>query len=147
MSEKNLFTVLKKIFKESGKPFHLQRHEDSFSVGIPDVSFGVDNVNGWIELKDDVAFPLEYKTHFQPQQPPWLTSRGRAGGNCFVLHRLGDIYMLIPYQNIMIIQGTNQETAFKYCDGVWTGKLGSEILELLTKRQTKPHTLNGVVHI
>jgi len=146
MSEVKLFEKLKTIFNEAGKEFHLQRHEDAYSNGIPDVSFGIDNVNGWIELKYDDCFPVEYKTKLRKEQKPWLIKRGRAAGNCFVLHQLGDIFMLIPYENIMAINETLQKDSFTWCDKVFFGKLDSSILDYLVKRQAKPRQINGIDH-
>lgn len=146
MSEVKLFEKVKKIFQHSDSAYHLQRHEDVYSSGIPDVSYGIRNINGWIELKYDAAFPVAYKTKLRKEQKPWLIARGLAAGNCYVLHQLGDLYMLIPYQNILEIDGKNQEDAFSLCEHVFYGKLDSLLVDFITIEQSKPQQVLGLNH-
>lgn len=82
----------------------VQSHEDSFSTGIPDLSYGLRGVNGWIELKQ-----IKYKTgtklikpaKYTPQQVNWLKRRGKHAGHCFVMCMLhgpdGTIYTVHNY--------------------------------------------------
>jgi len=82
-----------------------QRHEDSIGLGVPDVSYGLDNVCGWIELK---AFPKRmargvYKFHnFKKWQKKWLMRRGEQGGHTFLMLIIGKgrtvEYFLFPWQ-------------------------------------------------
>ena len=71
------------------------RHEDKFSLGVPDVSFGFNGINGWIELKflpkwpSNPDAPVKFRK-FKPEQRNFLVSRGMAGGHCFLLALIGN---------------------------------------------------------
>lgn len=79
--------------------WHAQRHEDKYSTGIPDVSYGIERIgDGWIELKFLDRYP-KYPNkpwdfaldHFTPQQRNWLEMRHRHGtGRVFVMAQFGD---------------------------------------------------------
>lgn len=59
--------------------FDTQYHEDKQSVGIPDMSYGYANVNGWVEFKHGP------RAKWRPRQKKWLEKRGKAGGRCFLI--------------------------------------------------------------
>lgn len=95
MSEAALWDTLR---VGMGGLWHAQRHEDKHSTSIPDVSYAMGSVDGWIELKymNEVATArsLNSKTfdfhrdHFPEEQRNWLTERARRGaGNVFVICR------------------------------------------------------------
>ena len=76
MSEKALWKAVRTGMK--GR-WHATRHEDKLTLGIPDVSYGMNGVAGWIELKfvskppargGAVAVP-----HFSKEQRRWMLSR------------------------------------------------------------------------
>jgi hypothetical protein len=78
--------------------WHCQRHEDKYSTGIPDVSFGIQKRSeGWIELKwlnrlpEFNGKPWDFKyDHFTSDQRNWLEMRTRhGGGRVFLLCRFG----------------------------------------------------------
>jgi hypothetical protein len=68
---------------------HWQRHEDGISKGIPDVSFCIKGVEGWIELKEIEHWPIREKTivafRWEPEQRFWARKRGSHGGNVWLL--------------------------------------------------------------
>lgn len=74
-----------------GSLWHAQRHEDRYSVGVPDVSFAMAELAGWIELKS-LNRPQRH-TFDLPQlstkQRVWMTRRTECAGvgHCFVLVR------------------------------------------------------------
>lgn len=80
--------------------WHAQRHEDKYSTGIPDVSYGIGRRGeGWIELKFLKTYPRtgedqpwDFKLdHFTPEQRNWLTQRSKHGtGRVFLLCQFGD---------------------------------------------------------
>lgn len=86
--------------------WHAQRHEDKYSKGIPDVSFGIQKRSeGWIELKvlralpsaigSDKPWDFSYD-HFPGEQRNWLTERSKHGlGRVFLMCRFGDTGTLI----------------------------------------------------
>lgn len=77
--------------------FHTQFHEDQSSTGIPDMSYGFQSTNGWIETK--------WKTiKLEPQQPRWLEARSQAGGHCFLLLGIPTGWQLIEWSSLSFIQ-------------------------------------------
>lgn len=58
--------------------FDTQEHEDKLRVGVPDVSYGADGINGWIEFKWVTG-------KLRASQVNWLAKRVLTGGHCFVI--------------------------------------------------------------
>lgn len=78
--------------------WHAQRHEDKYSKGIPDVSFGIaKRTDGWVELKFLPRLPTfsdkpwDFRLdHFTPEQRNWAEMRTKHGpGRVFLLCRFG----------------------------------------------------------
>ena len=89
------------IYRNMRGRWDATRHEDHSGHGIPDVSYGCRNVNGWIELKKLDAWPAREKTvvqlrHFTGPQRAFLIQRGRSGNRCFLFLRVQREYLLIP---------------------------------------------------
>lgn len=83
-------TLKKYLFEKMGTRWSAQSHEDSLSDGIPDISYGMSGINGWIELKQIERWPVKAETlvkpkHYTPEQVNWLVDRGNKGGHCFVI--------------------------------------------------------------
>ena len=79
--------------------WHAQRHEDKYASGIPDVSYAIHGVDGWIELKSLSRRPARPEVGLSKIQSAWLTLRGRMGnGNCFVLARFGREHLLFSWK-------------------------------------------------
>lgn len=70
-----------------GRRWLAQRHEDKYSVGIPDVSFIFDRVSGWLELK--AASTLKEPLKLRKSQMVWMSSRERAGCPCLLMVGVG----------------------------------------------------------
>lgn len=72
-----------------------QRHEDRYSPDIPDVSYAIQNVDGWIELKTLMKYPVNPDkpirlAHLRSGQVNWIERRGAAGaGRVFLLLAVG----------------------------------------------------------
>lgn len=83
-----------------GTRWDVQSHEDRYSCGIPDLSFGVGGTNGWIELKQIECWPVKAATlvkpkKYTPEQVNWLLRRSKKGGSCYVMVKVGrDDYFL-----------------------------------------------------
>lgn len=78
-------------------------HEDALNAGIPDLSYSGGGVNGWIELKWLPAWPKRADTivkidHYTKEQKHFLLSRGRAGGRCWLLLRVGREHLLFDHE-------------------------------------------------
>lgn len=78
--------------------WHVQRHEDKYSVGIPDISYGAEGINGWIELKAYNKWPTSSLPHFTAKQANWLTNRGERGGHCFILIRIKSTILMFSWK-------------------------------------------------
>lgn len=100
-AERNLWKYLN---NKMGVSWDAQRHEDKFTTGIPDVSYAIDGVSGWIELKCLEAWPLNNIAvkvpHFSPDQKLWLFMRGRYGHAFFFL-KVDKEYLLIDGRDAM----------------------------------------------
>ena len=87
----------KYLFSIAGTRWDAQSHEDQFSSGIPDISFGANGINGWIELKQIEGWggknPVKPKK-FTSTQVNWLVKRQRMGGHCFVMVLVQNEYYL-----------------------------------------------------
>lgn len=103
MTEKNLWTNIR---TGMGSRWIACRHEDSVTPGVPDVSYtiarGSSAVTGWIELKDVPAWPKDPSVplrvdHFTSEQRIWIRQRGRVGGLCWILIRVGTDYLLFDW--------------------------------------------------
>lgn len=116
----------------------LSRHEDMAEVGVPDVSYGARGVNGWIELKHVKKWTRNgVKVPWRPGQREWLMQRGRQGGRCWLLIRVGRSNYLFAWNALPPNDHTrwSQQEYDQSChaqwdvgDGIW-----SELLEVLTK--------------
>jgi hypothetical protein len=95
MSESNMWRFLAQKFKRYGHG-DWQRIEDSISMGIPDVNFCIDGVEGWIELKEIPAWPkrkdtiVTFRSPWTKEQRFWARKRGQHNGNIWLLVRVFD---------------------------------------------------------
>jgi len=120
MAEKELS---KKIVNSliAGKA-HVQRHEEEFNSGIPDLSFSLDPiVNGWIELKTIHTWPKKEDSkvrvpHFHDRQKEWMIQRGAAGQNCFFLLEVAENELLLfDHKKIHLINHLTKDEMIKNC--------------------------------
>jgi len=95
------------IHRNMKSKWHASRHEDYMTAGVPDVSFGLNNKCGWIELKVSYITKREKKTpvHITTLQKHWLFQRGQKGGNCWVFIRIRgndipDVFCLVKWDNV-----------------------------------------------
>lgn len=128
----------KYLLRVMGTLWDVQSHEDKYSPGIPDLSYGVDQTNGWIELK----YINEWKPNGNPVKPDhytaiqvnWLNRRGKKGGNCFIMvHIAADTFLLSFEHAKRVRAGMNREQYRKYAIGHWAGPVQSwELKDLLS---------------
>lgn len=132
-------TFKKALLKAIGTRWHVQSHEDRYSEGIPDLSFGIECVNGWIELKQIEKWPINPETpakpeKYTPEQVNWLKRRGKKGGHCFVFIKVEKSeYFLFDWSSAPDIRaGMKQATYNKTCVAKWSGKINvEELLDIL----------------
>lgn len=144
MSEKAMWVQLSKLCKGF---WDATRHEDMAIKGLPDVSFGYDGKQGWIELKFLKQFPVTEErpvklTKFTPQQRLFLYNRGRHGGNCWLLlkvenyqvisgrhagRNLGNVWLLFDWQTVRRMDGSqNTGQLVRMARKVWGPTLPKE---------------------
>jgi len=105
MAERSLWFYLRNGMKGS---WDVTRHEDRLSAGVPDISYGINNVNGWIELKALYSWPKNPVTivkvpGFTDQQRMWLQNRGHKGEHCWLLIRVERTYLLFSWRRVHLI--------------------------------------------
>lgn len=101
MNEATLRNYVRKGLRNNG--VLTTHHEDILNSGIPDLSYSGGGVHGWIELKWLEAWPKRAMTpvrlpHYTKEQRHFLLSRGRAGGRCWLLLRVGREHMLFDHE-------------------------------------------------
>ena len=82
-----------------GCEIHLTRIESSAGNGIPDVSFAISGINGFIELKYIKEWPkrdtTKIKLPLRPEQRHWIKARMRLSGEIWVIVRIEDYFWLL----------------------------------------------------
>lgn len=119
-----------------GPLWDAQRHEDKYSVGIPDVSYGTHKVNGWIELKAYDKWPTSGLPHFTTKQANWLVNRGETGGHCFILVRIKKIILLFDWKVAypLINHSCNRAIMELLAIKIWKNKFNpEEFINLITE--------------
>lgn len=115
MTESDGFQEIKRSLTEflGRKEVHLTRHEDECTPGIPDVSYGLWGVNGWIELKAYTKWPVRIDkvkfSNLKPEQKNWIRNRYQAGGKVFLGVFFGKELVLIPGCFIDEVKGITVE--------------------------------------
>ena len=133
--ESNFWSYIQKNMK---KRWDASRHEDCVGHGVPDVSYGMQGINGWIELKAMPAYPKRTATkvrihHFTDCQRRWLTSRGSAGGYCWVLLRIERDYLLFHWRDAWKVGEVDKAALRNLAHKRWTGSINwDELVAALT---------------
>ena len=127
----------KYLVRRLGSRWDVQSHEDKYSSGIADLSFGAKGVNGWIELKiiaswngDRPVKPSKY-TRIQIN---WLNKRDRKGGRCFVMVKVARDYFLLPAGKAkMVRSGMNKQGYMTHCLDHWDDSVDpDQLIDQLT---------------
>jgi hypothetical protein len=90
---------------------HFDRIENMVGVGMPDVTYCIGSVEGFIENKWRLRWPARAETpvtldHFTPQQRIWIQQRCNAGGRVWVLLEIEQ-----PEPTYLLLRG---EWAWRY---------------------------------
>jgi hypothetical protein len=121
----------------------MQSHEDKHTEGIPDLSYGLGGICGWIELKQIREVPRRAEDIMKPQkytplQVNWLSKRGKKGGNCFVMVKVGttkDVtYWIFNFDKAKMVAGGMSMVDYRrHCLGCWhSGINPGELAALLS---------------
>jgi len=97
--------------------------ENSVHAGTPDVAFA----GGWIELKRLEAWPKRpttiVKPGLSPKQRQWLARHAKAGGQGFVLLRVGAAWLLfLATDAVKILDSTTRLELEQWAQGQWHGR-------------------------
>ena len=107
--------------------FHTTMHEHKREGihGTPDVSYGQDGINGWIEFK----WGLE--ASIRTSQRIWLDKRSVTGGHCFVLWGTTRWVYMIPWEPMMRLSRLTEDALAGVSHQRWDPK-GEYYWEYLT---------------
>jgi len=137
MDESTFWAYLRKGMKGY---WHAQRHEDKLTLGIPDVSYGMRGVGGWVELKYLHNWPKMKDTvvtidHYTSEQRKWLRHRGRHDQHCWLFLRVGrDDFMLFDWQKAQMVGRLTKRELVMRCDHMWSRKIDfKELAGVLSK--------------
>jgi len=132
MSEKTLYKYLSRIMS---KHWEVQRHEDKYSSGIPDLSYCI-KTHGWIELKYLEKLPKKIMKidHLTSTQRNWIKTFGRRGGLCFVLLQVEKNYMIFGWEMVYEIGQLTYDEHKKIALKFWENSINpDELKEILIK--------------
>lgn len=122
------------------KNIHLTRIESSAGNGVPDISYGIPQCNGWIELKYIAEWPkrptTKVKLPLRPEQKLWIQTRGALSGNIWVFIRIQDDFFLLPhYEAINACEGWVKEEWIRRTSlyGYWEKRVNYEELYIMLK--------------
>jgi hypothetical protein len=140
--EKNFVKRVMDNLKKEGMVF--QRHEDLYSVGVPDISYSHPEVpgSGWIEAKSVKEWPKRSTTtlkmkHFTPQQSAWIYRHGSVNKRTWLLLEVERDVFLVPWYQVLPIRKGEWTRAdfFHKVHECWAGKLDySALYWALTRR-------------
>lgn len=117
-------------------------HEDALNTGIPDLSYSGGGVNGWIELKWLEDWPKRATTivripHYTKEQRHFLLTRGRAGGRCWLLLRVGRGHWLFDHEAAQNVGSQPREWFYAVSKGIGSCADTRIDFEQLTKELTR----------
>jgi hypothetical protein len=141
--------VLKKyLVNIMGTRWHVQSHEDRYSEGIPDLSYGVPGAGGWIELKQVEKWPVKAESlvkpkKFTPAQVNWLLRRGKRAGFCYILIKVAqhDFFLFNFTGAKALREGRTKDWYLANCLKHWPKNIDpAELIGLLSKEHPLPCT-------
>lgn len=141
MSETKFWTELNAGFR--GK-WDAERVDNRIAPGFPDVSYGMNGVNGHIELKYLAKWPKNgtvetakvFGTQFN-RQKQWLVDRGECGGHCFLFIWVKDPteWLLIDHRGLAAMDAfVSVEDLHRTAVNVWVDWINWSGLERALSR-------------
>jgi len=123
------------LSKKMGKDWKVQRIENLFDAGIPDIYFTTTDKGtmGWIELKYAHDWPKRKTTpmkfeHFTPEQKNWIREHGSVGGNIFVFIQVKRDYLLFDWTAHSFLGTVPKSELFDRCLYYWKNQIKKEEL-------------------
>jgi len=124
-------------------PPHWDRVENIAGAGTPDLSWSWNGVEGHIELKYRLEWPVNPLTGVRiesvtPHQRLWWRERWRAGGNIYVMVRLGEFYFL--FEGDWVARHLGDATREQWLDAavLCVSRRGLNAAEVLSKARRRP---------
>ena len=120
MSEAALWELVRSRIAPYG---HIVRHENRVGDGTPDVSYTIQGVGGWIELKLLDTPPKRSETpihipHLTKDQVLWAKKEAEAGGRMWMLLKVGAAFALCNagleeriFQRVVTMEDLRREAA------------------------------------
>ncbi|KKM97272.1 hypothetical protein LCGC14_1169750 [marine sediment metagenome] len=109
---------------------HLVRIENAIYSGTPDLSYCINGVEGFIELKYLEAWPKRESTvvripHFRGEQRIWLHDRHIAGGRCYLCLGIAKSTFIFDGLQAAMFLGKDWNKADIYSHSLlwWDGKV------------------------
>lgn len=129
MSEKAFWRTLSKNMVKARAWKEATRHEDKLQLGIADLSFVSNSgTHGWMELKKLHEWPKRSSTivrvpHYTEHQRIWLKKKGDAGGNTWLLIKVGRDVLLFDWHVAQRVGEMIQKDMFSTARAYWIGKM------------------------
>lgn len=116
--------------------FDWQRHEDKFTSGIPDCSYGADGVGGWVELKTYDSWPRNPEDplrfiDLKPEQRNWAISRGRKHPLVWFLVEVKKDWFLISWKYARVLGKLTKQELLSISHISGTGPISKSIAIVL----------------
>ena len=131
-SERALWHLVR---KHLGDTMHLQRLEDKFAVGVPDLSYAEDGVEGWLEFKHRPAYPTRSSSDMKflsSGQRMWQAQRLATGvvriWNLIQIDR--DYHLVHGSKATILWAGITEKQMWKAAHSSWKGRLVPQELRI-----------------
>lgn len=147
MTEKTMRNRVTEQLKKRG--MDICNHEDGVNLGVPDQSYGVDGVEGWVELKHEDKWPVRADTiarmkRYTDAQRFWILNRGKAGGRCFLLLQVGTDWLLFGHMGAQLVGKVDRATLESICLMKWESICFDSLLVYLKGSSDDEHIIRRV---
>jgi hypothetical protein len=113
----------------------IQRHEDMYSVGIPDMSYDIPGAegSGWIEIKRVKEWPKRDATtlkiqHYTPAQKAWIYQHGCVNNRTFLFVQVEKDHFIFDHIWALKVGNLTQAQMFQAATESWQGTINYDIL-------------------
>lgn len=137
VSESNLWKYFQRNMRSRGI---VQRVENAFYKGMPDVNYLINGTEGWLELKYIKCYPKRKDTpvavrHFTKEQKIWHLTRAKKQGRTNVLLQVEKDYYLFINENISMIGKLTKEDMKLKSDAFWEQRINFNDMAVLLCEQ------------
>ena len=134
MKESNIRDKFTQSVKSEGGD--VSNHEDKFTFGVPDSSYGLSQINGWVEHKYIGSWPVrpstKIKIGLRKDQVFWMEKRQKTGGRCFILIGVeSEIFLFSGDLVRELYSGIIKKQFYEMSLAVWNKQIDTKQLKLL----------------